>query len=260
MTNFIKLLNNLRLLLLLIIVEFLNPVPSDAANIAGGFLSYEPVGNNTYIVTFNLITECSSGVIPANENLNVVSSCMSQLVYTMSTTGPQDTIKWCYWRKSTCEGGNLPGFISTKYRAVVTLLPCEDWIMSVDECCMMSTITTIENPSTSGIHLEAGLNNLNLDNRSMVFTSYNGGLADINTGINLGNDWEFDSILIQFMSPLISSNTSVSYKPGYSVLNPVTMFSGLSIDSLTNIYYYTRSIRQKQDSALSRFPNFATTH
>jgi hypothetical protein len=212
-----------------------------ASHLAGSDLSYQALGNGTYLVTYTLYRDCDGITAPTTAYLNVASnSCniASQSVQMTQVPGTgQEITPTCSTTVSSCNGGTSPGLQQYTYTALVSMAtPCPDWHMWVTDCCRNSAITTLTNGASEGLYIEAYLNNTTVDNSSPVFNNIPivffciGQTNYFNHG---AVDADGDSLVYYLIAPRNNENDPVDYAAGYSIAAPVTSLPAVSIDQNT---------------------------
>ncbi|REK06518.1 MAG: T9SS C-terminal target domain-containing protein [Bacteroidetes bacterium] len=214
--------------------------PANATHMAGADLTYQNIGIGQYIVTYTFYRDCIG--IPAQTTIGLTVSsamCNMNLNFTMTQvpgTG-QEITHTCPSAVTTCNGGSAPGIQKWEYRDTITLpAQCNDWILGVSACCRNAAITTLPNPDSYNMYIQAHLNNMVTDNNSPIFTNipiafmcinqnnyYNHGVLDI----------DGDSLVYSFVNPLSTRTTPVQYNPGYSVSNPITSVPPVALNGLS---------------------------
>jgi hypothetical protein len=227
-----------KLQIIVFIFIYFFPGKSIAANIGGGDLTYKFLGNDQYLITLRLITDCS-GVSPFDSiplNINS-SSCSSTIAGMLVLNNSMDIYYPCADVITTCWGGNFFGPQKREYTALINLTShCADWILSVHDSIRSSEISTI----TSGqdFYIDAALNNLGQDNSSPDFSNlpmiwacvghpdhyFQGSL------FHTATDADEDSIVYSFVNPRINVNTPVNYLPGFSVSNQISSTAPITIN------------------------------
>lgn len=243
------------LILLMIVVSRQSSFGSHAA---GADLTYKWISGNTYEVTAAFYRDCGGIAQPSTVTLAYSStSCNfnSTLVLPLINNGPVITYP-CNSVQTTCSGGSTPGIQQWLYRANVTLpFACTDWKLSYNVVARNCAITTIVQPSPCNsstsyepIYVEALLNNVDAPgNSSPTFSNvpisfvclgqdfnYNHGVIDMNA----------DSLSYSLITPLTSSNTTVTYLPGYSAASPIASSPAFSINSTTGDLFMNPSAIQ----------------
>jgi len=212
-----------------------------ASHIAGGDLTYQSLGNGTYLVTYTLYRDCFGITAPTTAFLSVASnSCGSATQSITMTQVPgtgQEITPTCSTTTSTCNGGSSAGIQQYQYTALVSLpYPCPDWHLWVDDCCRNQAITTIQNPSGDGLYIDAYLDNTIYSSSSPTFNNVPivffciGQTNYFNQG---AVDADGDSLAYYFIPPRNAENDPLIYNTGYSIANPLSSSPAVSINSYT---------------------------
>lgn len=211
---------------------------SYASHSQGGEITMRCLGGNQYELRLALYRDCSGVNAPNTVTVNYRSaSCninLNAVLNRIPNTGI-DVSPLCPSATSVCRGGNLPGVEEYIYTAIVTLLPCNDWVMSYSLCCRNNAITTL---NTSGaMYIESQLDNLNYPcNNSPTFT--NKPVPFICVGQqycfnNGANDIDGDSLSYQMVIPATSATNNVVYTPPYSATQPLASNPAVTLNPLT---------------------------
>lgn len=211
-----------------------------ATHLTGGDITYECVGQDSFLVTITLFRDCSGATAPPSTNIELNSSCG---VLTTQTLVKQPTVldvsQICpsMTGMSTCNGGSLFGLQAHYYSSIVVLsAACSSWTISNAICCRSNSIINLNNPGGLFTGLSATLNSgLFPCNSSPYFTDlgvptiYNNQTSEFNLG---AIDPDGDS-LVYVLTPGYESITSVvPYAAGYSYAQPLGGSSVL-LDSQT---------------------------
>ncbi|MBK9452640.1 MAG: T9SS type A sorting domain-containing protein [Bacteroidetes bacterium] len=210
-----------------------------ASHSMGADLTYVQIGPNQYRVRLSFYRDCS-GITPSFSyfiNANSVSCAQSASV-TLNQVSFVEVSPLCAAQlpNSTCNGGTLPGVQQYIFEGDITLpAACNDWRFSMSECCRNSGITTLSNPGSENLYVDATLNNLvATTNSSPQFTSlpvpyicagqsyiYNHGAIDP----------DGDSLVFSLINAQGAFGVSVVYGGGFSGLNPMTSVPAVTINS-----------------------------
>ena len=221
---------------------------SFGGSIAGGHISYQALGNNQYLVTYNMIRDCSGSMAPLNLPLNVNSnSCSYSQTFTLlPVPSNPGLINLCASQPNTCNGGTSFGAQVWEYNTVVTLpSQCIDWIFSVEDSSRADSITTIQ--PGQNFYVEAALNNVGQDNSSPSFSIYDISVGCINqlSFYSQGAiDIDGDSLVFSFVNLRSNNNTPVIYNSGFTGMNPLTSNPPASIDPATGNITLNSSIQE----------------
>jgi hypothetical protein len=210
-----------------------------ASHAMGADLTYVQIGPNQYRVRLSFYRDCS-GITPSFSyfiSANSIS-CGSSASVTLNQVSFVEVSPLCaaMLPSSTCNGGGLPGVQQYIFEGDITLpAACADWVFSMSECCRNSGITTLSNPGSENLYVDATLNNLvATNNSSPQFTSlpvpyvcagqayiYNHGAIDP----------DGDSLVFSLINAQGASGVSVVYGGGFSGLNPMTSIPAVTINS-----------------------------
>ncbi|HNP98279.1 MAG TPA: T9SS type A sorting domain-containing protein [Bacteroidia bacterium] len=207
-----------------------------ATHMAGADLTYRYLGNNQYELNYTFYRDCVG--ISAQTSIDITYSSLTCGINSIVTLFPlpgtgREITRVCPGATTTCNGGTEPGIQKWEYSGVVTLSNCPDWIFGTRECCRNGAITTLVNPLSENMYIEATLDNSVSQNNSPVFSNIPIAFECIgqNNYYNHGGlDTDGDSLVYSFVAPLNDANLPVVYGPGYSVNNPITSVPGVSID------------------------------
>ncbi len=212
-----------------------------ASHLAGADLTYQSLGNGTYLVTYTLYRDCFGITAPTTAYLSVASNSCGQAVQSITMTlapgSGNEITPTCSTTTSTCNGGTEPGIEEYEYTALIQLpMGCPDWHLWVDDCCRNQAITTVQNASGEGLYIEAYLNNTVVESSSPTFNNVPivffciGQTNYFNHG---AVDADGDSLVYYFISPRNSENDPVTYSAGYSVASPLSSSPGVTINANT---------------------------
>jgi gliding motility-associated-like protein len=151
--------------------------------------------------------------------------------------------------QSTCNGGALPGIQEHIYEGIYTLpQACTDWKFSYSLCCRNNAITTVTNPGSQNLFVEATLNNIAAPcNSSPDFSVnpvpyicrnqpfyYNQGASDV----------DGDSMVYTLIPSKHTTSNNVPYISPYSSANPIATASGFNFNSSTGQASFTPTTNQ----------------
>ena len=109
-----------------------------ASHIAGAYFSYECIGTNQYIITYNEIWRCNATPF-ATSSYNTTNDCaltnLSSELLTLDTV--YTLTQSCPSYLTTCDGAGSPqGFQLAVYLDTITLAgPCASWQFYISNCC-----------------------------------------------------------------------------------------------------------------------------
>lgn len=220
---------------------------SKASHAAGADLTYRWLSGNTYEVTAAFYRDCGGISQPTTVTLEYGSAnCnySSSVNLPIINNGPVITYP-CNSTQTTCNGGSTPGIQQWLYRGNITLpFACTDWILSYNVVARNCAINTIVQPnpcnsSTSyePIYVEALLNNVDAPgNSSPTFSNVPISFICLGQDFNYNHgviDIDADSLAYSVITPLTSTNTTITYLPGFSAASPVSSSPAFSINPVT---------------------------
>ena len=200
------------------------------ASHAGGMdISYECVSQQStfdlYKIKIKFYRDCSGSPAPGDIDLIYTSSCNSDMVVVSQTAGPVYITPTCTQSGTPCSGGSLVELEEYEYEKIISLDKCSDWVLTACVNNRNIAITTIVNPSNQPLCVQAEINNLTFCNNSPDFTEYPTPYICANQSFCFNNgavDIEGDSLVYSLEIPLNSANSSITYNPGLSYLNPIS--------------------------------------
>lgn len=205
-----------------------SPKISNATHIVGGEITYECVGQDSFLITTTLFRDCSGANTLATIPMNFVSTCGGSVSATLARQTVTEVSQLCPTQltNSTCNGGTLLGLERHIYTGIVVLsAPCNSWTMSYSVCCRPNMISNLTNPGSLFTYLYANMYSLvDSCNSSPYFTSPGTPSVYLNQLANLNltaADADGDS-LAYFMSPgYENSTTLVPYSGTYTAFQPL---------------------------------------
>ncbi|HRH67478.1 MAG TPA: SprB repeat-containing protein, partial [Bacteroidia bacterium] len=226
-----------RILSMSVVFICLQNQTSSATHMAGADLTYRSLGNGQYEFNYTFYRDCVG--ISAQTSIDISYTSVSCGITSIVTLFPipgtgQEISRVCPGATTTCNGGTEPGIQKWEYRGVVTLPACPDWVFGTRECCRNGAITTLTNPLSENMYIEATLDNSTSQNNSPVFSNIPIAFECIgqNNYYNHGGlDADGDSLVYSFAAPLNDANLPVQYAAGYSVTNPITSVPAVSINT-----------------------------
>ena len=231
-------------------ILMLNKQSAFATHSAGADIKYKYLSGNQYEVTVTFYRDCG-GVAEPN---SVTVNCKSQngnfnfnvSANKVSGANGQEITFPCSTTSTTCNGGVATGIKKWTYSTVVTLPSQQsDWTFSYSICCRNCSITTINNPcsSNSVLYVEAKLNNLlSINNSSPDFT--NSPVAFVCLGQNFNYNHgvvepDGDSLFYELITPKTGSNSTVTFIPPSSVINPISSSTPFALNSTNGDINFT---------------------
>ena len=217
---------------------------ASASHAAGAEITYQHLAGNNYIIHVAFYRDCFGIAAPASMTVQV-SSVQCALNYSLTLllvpgTGAEVTLP-CQGTFTTCNGGTQPGFQKWEYENTFAFpAQCSDWLIAMAVSARNAAITTMQNPGSADLYVEARLNNSGSDNSSPVFSIDPVFMVCMNQNqlINYGLlDADGDSLVYSLVDPLVAANTPVSYNPGYSGQQPLSSNPSMSMNPLTGDLY-----------------------
>ncbi len=224
---------------------------SKATHIMGGDFSYVCLGGNSYSINLRLFRDCDGITLSSNQSITLSSSCGTFNTTLTNLGGPIDRTPFCPTEPTLCDGpGPQYGIQEYFYRGTVVLPGnCSDWVMSWQSCCRNFAITTLSNPGSEGMYVDARLN-ATLCNNSPAFNNDPTFFlcANQENRYNFGAvDTEGDSLVYSFIpcrnngptsyvsynnplsgtNPLIASTQSINSQSGEIIIIPTTTQIGV---------------------------------
>ena len=219
-----------------------------ATHAMGGELSYVCLGNNQYKVTLNFYRDCNGIASPTN--------CNNGLQFKVASTTCGANFNLCFDNNPTVQiitpicptevdrcvsASGTYGVERYTYTKVVDLsayAACggADWLFSWSLCCRNNAVTSLSNPGSQELYLDAQLNNSpGLCNSSPTFTnsptafyclgepiSYNPGAVDANG----------DSLVYALIPARTANAVNIPYKTNYSASQPIRNSGGANAVTL----------------------------
>ena len=133
---------------------------------AGLDISYkclaQGANSDTYEITVRYYRDCSSPTSAGNIFLlEYSSSCNNGAVFLPQISGPVFITPLCLGSSSPCNNGTLVELEEYVYRTNISLAHCNDWsVSSLCYCNRNNVISTISNPGSENMCVEARINNL----------------------------------------------------------------------------------------------------
>ncbi|MFM9028663.1 MAG: T9SS type A sorting domain-containing protein [Bacteroidota bacterium] len=202
--------------------------------IAGSEISYRSLGNRTVEVTYSIYTDQSGGCPGTLSPIEARSvNCNVYFNDLLSLQNPQGEI---------VGPGCNNQFVFTRwiYTGVLQLpTDCDDWRLSVNECCRGASISSIQTPEQSAVYSEVWINSTAYGTSSIEFNATpsfvvwegQNNKKRVSTGM-----FGLDSVVIESARPRISISSDVNYLAGYSENRPVHSAQPITIDRNTGGY------------------------
>ncbi|MFT6322583.1 MAG: hypothetical protein ACJAWO_000125, partial [Halieaceae bacterium] len=202
--------------------------PINASHIAGGDISYECVGQDSFLVTVNLFRDCDGINAPATAFMNFSSTCGGTASAQLVKQTSFEISQLCPTQipNSTCNGGSWPGMEQHTYSGIVVLAPpCNTWTMSWTSCCRNQLVDNLVGANTLNTYLYTTMySGVDSCNNSPTFTSLPIPYVCLNQVVNYNFgvvEPDGDSI-VYFMSPGFENATGlVPYAGAYTAAQPL---------------------------------------
>ena len=253
-----------KLLQLLIILLLIGSIKTSfATHLAGGYITYTNVGQDSFMVTTTLIRDCNGTLFWSDNELIVRNPQTLDTIqsYLLSIQNPIDLTPACKNGCTRCEsrGCSFPYGIE-KYECnqlvVLNNAPCEV-LLTYLRCCRPSTIST--GMAGGNLWLETKLNKCVspqnsspkplLDPVTIVCIGQDQGISFFAPDQDIDKDGSSnDSISYEFTSPLRYGGSALSYSGNYTYQKPVFFWGfpntnlpsprGLHLEPRTGVVYF----------------------
>lgn len=203
-------------------------------------ISYRCLGNNQYLVQLETYRDCQGISLGTGFNIRCSSSCAANLSFTIPLDTSYEVTPLCPSAQSTCNGGFIHGIECYKYKGIITLSPCSDWIISSDLCCRPTNNNTSNNAAN---YTSVSLNNTLGCNNSAELTAplvIYSELGVRNLHYPQAYDIDGDSLVFELVN-IQDNGISVPFLAGYSSSNPFGSGSPFSFDTNNGQFEYTTS-------------------
>ena len=221
-----------------------------ASHISGGDVTWQCLGGDTFLITYNIFRDCSGIGAPTSLNVSFQNNCGSTFSQTMTQTSFSEVSQLCpsQINSSTCNGGSLPGMQQYVYQATVVFPPvttgCGTWTMSWTTCCRNNP-TNVTATTSSSTFIGTMYRNARACNNSPQYTAQpipyvcNNQVVNYNYGVV---ESDGDSLVFSFDCGFNTAGnppTNLAYNPGYSCTSPIP---GITIDPATGQITFTPTI------------------
>ena len=236
--------SNLKYLFVLLIAGMAFAMPAKASHVAGVDITYQCLGNDSFLVTVNVFRDCSGATWTAQSiNVNFSSTCgqnfNAQLNTTNALNGSQaigiNVSQLCPTALSNCNGGTHPGMLLFTYQAIVVLNPpCNTWTIGyAPPCCRNNNLNL--SPNQGNTFVSSTLNSVtdSCNNSPTIATTNPNPYACVGQLIcyDLGvTEIDGDSLVYSFDTAYQNATTPFGYNAGYSAQVPIP---GITIDPAT---------------------------
>ena len=230
--------------------------PSRADHIEAADLTYVCMGGLTYQFTFRLYRDCSGIPIYSPETITAASASTAQsLSFNVDTIpGWHEVSPLCpsMLNQSFCNAGSLPGVQEFVYVGSITLPnAATDWIFTWSSCCRNTLVTNIISPTSTGMRVEAHLNNILAPcNNSPTFGAIPVAYMCVNKPFNYTQsavDIDGDSLVYTLVQPFDwTTGTWVTYSGTYTATYPMSTSTGtFPFNNQTGQMSFTPNINQQ---------------
>lgn len=211
-------------------------------------LTYSCIGNSQYRVTLTFYRDCNGINATTNALIRWSGACGNGTTVLRNRTVEEITPSCPGIVGSACNGGNgVFGIEKYTYTDTLTLPSgCTNVSLSYQTCCRNGAITTLDNPLSEGIYVEADILDNSLCNNSPVFTNNPVPFGCVNQPVfyNHGaTDADGDSLSYSFVDCYARDTMTVDYASGFSATNPLTA-TGLMINANTGAISFTPTMAQ----------------
>lgn len=213
-----------------------------AGHIAGGNISYQCLGGQSYQVTLTIFRDCSESTVTGNQNIIFRSDC-GQL---FSVSAPQifttEVSQLCptALANSSCSGGFWPGIEVYKYQTTVNLVPdCNSWEIYWELCARSFTVN-VNNTAFPCYRISSRLNSVTAPcNNSPFVTEEYIPYVCVGQQVNFNpsvNEIDGDSLHFFLTPGLNAGGAPILYEAGYTGVLPVP---GITINPITGQLTFT---------------------
>ncbi len=236
----------------LVVLCFLAPQQAHATHSMGLDLTYKSTNvANQYEVTLTFYRDCNGVNAPTTPTVNWMNTCASGSVQLTQTNMVEITPSCPGIVGTACNGGNgIFGIEEYTYTGLLTVAAtpnCSDLILSFRQCCRNGAITTLTNPLSEQLYVEATIGNMAVANQSPIFTNKPVPFGCVGQPVfyNHGaTDADGDDLVYSLTSCYSATNSPVTYGAGFSAANPLVTTNGVNIDASTGAITFTPSVEQ----------------
>jgi len=230
----------LTFLFAIFLLNFFTVTTLRASHLAGGEVTYTWLGGNTYRIVCTLYRDCMGIAAPTTLQVILSSATCGQIINLpaaqVAGTGNNITLP-CPGQLTTCNGGTIVGIQKWQYYLDYTLPQhCADWTFSFTLNARNAAVTTIQNPSSHNMYVEAHLNDTAYEHDSPVFVGDPNWFYCIGLASPIDNSAmdAYDSLGYSLIHVRGNSATdTLSYNAGYNTYNWVSSSPLVSLDSTT---------------------------
>ncbi len=225
-----------------------------ASHAMGADLTYGCLGSNQYLIILKFFRDCN-GITPAGSYSISYSSAQCGVSGNITLAlvppippliiNPQDITPLCPGQESACGGNGPYGVQQWFYQGTLTLPPgCgTDWVLRWTECCRNNAITTLVNPGSQNLFVDAYINNtLPTCNTSPQFLNPPVPFTCVNQPVFYNHgvvDSDGDQLVFSLVNCDQANNTNVDYSGSFSGGNPLSTSTGINVDPVTGDITFT---------------------
>lgn len=234
-----KLHKILQLIPILLLISF-SSQQAKASHLYATEITYRCLNNNQYIVQLEAFQDCGAISAPNTVSIQINSSCSATQTFSLPQISLTDISPICPGATSPCIT-NSYGTSHVIYADTITLVSCNDWVISYDNCCRSFNIVNLVNSSVS-IYTHATLDNSLTCNSTAL--SNNTGYLYANVGLTQtysinAHDLDGDSLVFIQTEPLGSSGNPEAYSIPHSTMHPLGTASNFDLNSSTGEIVFT---------------------
>jgi hypothetical protein len=228
----------------------MTPQQANATHSMGLDLTYAPTANaNEYQVTLTFYRDCNGVNAPSTPTVNWSAVCGTGSALLQQISKTEITPACPGIVGTACNGGNgVYGIEEYVYQGLVTFpAGCTDVKLSFGLCCRNGAITTLANPLSEKLYVEAIIGDASLNNQSPVFTNVPVPFGCVGQPVfyNHGaTDADGDNLVYSLTQCYDALNTPVVYGAGFSATTPLATTNGVAIDSNTGAISFTPNVAQ----------------
>lgn len=222
---------------------FFLPNKTFASHTAGGDITYECIGQDSFLVTLHLFRDCAGIQLGATQTMTYEDPCNGNFGnFTANLVSTIDVSGVCLSElgNTTCFGGNLPGMEMNTYQGIVVLPgSCNSHVLSWSLCCRASSVNV---PASNGnnLYLESHVNTQDAPcNNSPEFTHNTIPYFCVGTNYNFNYgvaEFDGDSLVFSLVPALNNATQQLTYLNPYTGAVPI---QGMTIDPNTGTMNFT---------------------
>lgn len=246
-------LQKLKHIILVLFAGVALAIPAKASHVAGVDITYQCLGNDSFLITVNVFRDCQGISWTAQTiNVNFSSTCGQNFNITMPTTNPvvnnqaqgTNVSQLCpnSLSQSSCNGGSLPGMQLFTYQAIVVLNPrCNTWTIGYSPPCCRNTNLNLTNAS-SNAYVFSTMNSVtdSCNSSTTLATNFPNPYACTNQLVcyDFGaQEQDGDSLVFSLINAYTTNATTpATYNAGYTGNLPIP---GITINPQTGLLQFT---------------------